>query len=54
MLPHVLTLVARGQQRGFIDHIGQLGGRHAARLAGQHVEVDVRVKPHACRMQSQD
>ena len=36
------AVVARGQQRGLVDHVGEVGAGEAGRAAGDDAEVDVR------------
>ena len=49
-----LLAAARGEQRGLVDHVREVGAREAGRRGGEHVEVDLLVERLALRVHLED
>mgnify|MGYP003693790975 CR=1 FL=1 len=53
LLDHLLA-VARGEQRGLVDEVREVGAREAGRAGGERVEVDVARERLAARVHLED
>ena len=49
-----VLLAAGGEQRGLVDHVGQVGAREPRRPRGDHVQVHVRAERHAAGVHLED
>ena len=54
LLADHLVTAARGEQRGLVDHVGEVGAREAGSPGREHVEIDLLVERLALRVDVED